>query len=771
MSFAAVLPRHSAHRRWLAAVAWTFVLALLAALTVTPATAHAAADTTAPQLTSFTMSAPDPAAPNDQVRFDYTATDDQSTQLRRLDVTLRTPLDGFVTLHTPTTGLEGATAHTVLASWANGEYHLARVYIQDTSDNGVTYYPDGRAVASPSGVTAPRTHALDLSQTFAVSGSTADVSTPVLEALRLSSSDPVRPGNEVVVDYEVSDATGLQEIELAYRTPLGRVVYLREYDRAGLSLRGQVRETVLDRYPNGSYELVAVRTLDGNDNRAEYLDDGTVVKSPSGATGVTGHSLDLSSGDFRVTGSTADTSAPQLTSFAVSAPQPYANPGDVVSVSYTANDDSGRLRTIEFSFVDPVDRHYGIRSAGSVAPLSGTVSVQIPPEWIDGTYTLRSIWLVDEHENSSFLVDDGGRVTKSPERASGPTTHDFDLATVSFHVGVAAPQDSDLPVVESFQVSPTTVDATTGDAEVTIAARLTDASGAREPQVRMRHDDGHVLGPVVLQRMFGTAKDASYRSVLPVPQGSAPGAWRADVTVADVAGNQGSPRLPEGASTGFTSVTGGSSPGTAPAARGTAAACPPDRIPPNRFVDVVTGSTHERAINCLVWWRVASGRSATTYAPSAAVTRDAMAAFVARAISQAEPGSLQDQPADAFDDDGGSVHQHAINQLAAAGIVGGTGGGSYSPDRVVTRGQMATFLASAAEHVLGAPLPADRDFFTDDGSSPFEDDINRVAQAGLTGGRADGTFDAPGPVLRDQMGSFLARTLDLFVANGARLPA
>jgi hypothetical protein len=40
-----------------------------------------------------------------------------------------------------------------------------------------------------------------------------------------------------------------------------------------------------------------------------------------------------------------------------------------------------------------------------------------------------------------------------------------------------------------------------------------------------------------------------------------------------------------------------------------------------------------------------------------------------------------------------------------------------------------------------------------------------------TGGRADGTYGPTGPVLRDQMGSFLARTLDLFVANGARLPA
>jgi hypothetical protein len=193
-------------------------------------------------------------------------------------------------------------------------------------------------------------------------------------------------------------------------------------------------------------------------------------------------------------------------------------------------------------------------------------------------------------------------------------------------------------------------------------------------------------------------------------------------------------------------------------------------VPPNRFSDVVTGSTHERSISCLVWWGVAQGRTTTTYAPAAGVTRDAMASFVARTVLAARPGSLPAEPPDAFTDDETSVHERAVNQLAAVGIIGGTGGGRYSPRAVVNRGQMARFLANAAAHVLGRPLPADGDRFTDDQGTVFEQDINRVAQAGLTGGRSDGTYDPLGPVLRDQMGSFLARTLDLFVTNGARPP-
>jgi hypothetical protein len=211
--------------------------------------------------------------------------------------------------------------------------------------------------------------------------------------------------------------------------------------------------------------------------------------------------------------------------------------------------------------------------------------------------------------------------------------------------------------------------------------------------------------------------------------------------------------------------------GPAPQARTIDRSCPAGRVPANPFADVVTGSTHERAISCLVWWQVANGRTPTSFAPAAGVTRDAMASFVARTVSAARPGSLPADPPDAFGDDGGSVHQRAIDQLAAVGIVSGTGGGSYTPGAVVNRGQMARFLANASRHVLDRPLPAGQDLFRDDDTSPFQADINRVAQAGLTGGLPDGTYDPAGPVSRAQMGSFLARTLDLFVENGARLPS
>jgi hypothetical protein len=203
-------------------------------------------------------------------------------------------------------------------------------------------------------------------------------------------------------------------------------------------------------------------------------------------------------------------------------------------------------------------------------------------------------------------------------------------------------------------------------------------------------------------------------------------------------------------------------PAGVPTARQIDSSCPQGLVPAGTFLDVPAGSTHERAIACLVWWKVANGRTSTDFVPFGGVNRDAMATFVARAIV-ASGGSLPADPPNAFTDDDGSVHARAIDQLAAVGIIGGTGGGAYTPGAVVNRGQMARFLANALAHRLGASLPPAANYFPDDDGSRFEADIDRVAALGITGGRSDGSYDPAGLVSRDQMASFLARVLDVLV--------
>lgn len=121
-------------------------------------------------------------------------------------------------------------------------------------------------------------------------------------------------------------------------------------------------------------------------------------------------------------------------------------------------------------------------------------------------------------------------------------------------------------------------------------------------------------------------------------------------------------------------------------------------------------------------------------------------------------------PGGSFRDDDGNVHEGNIEAIAAAGITLGCDVELYCPGDPVTRGQMAAFLNRAID------LPAATiDRFSDDDGSPFENDINRLAQAGITlGCDASGTVYCPsGFVTRGQMAAFLVRAYGYTAGAGS----
>ena len=207
-------------------------------------------------------------------------------------------------------------------------------------------------------------------------------------------------------------------------------------------------------------------------------------------------------------------------------------------------------------------------------------------------------------------------------------------------------------------------------------------------------------------------------------------------------------------------------------ARGITNACPPGAVPEDEFTDMPSTNVHEAAVDCVVWWQVAFGQTGTTYGREARVERGQMASFLSRLILETG-GELPsaDTAPDAFTDDNGLTHEVTTNQLAAAGLVSGKGGGVFDPTGHVTRAQMATFLVNAIEHRTGTALPAGPDDFTDDNGDRHEANINKAAAAGLTGGTASGGYAPSFLIPRDQMASFLARSLDLLVTDaGAVTP-
>ena len=210
-------------------------------------------------------------------------------------------------------------------------------------------------------------------------------------------------------------------------------------------------------------------------------------------------------------------------------------------------------------------------------------------------------------------------------------------------------------------------------------------------------------------------------------------------------------------------------PGPPPVAvRGIELACPVGMTPASVFGDLAD-TVHGPGIACATWWGVASGRTPDRYEPSGSVTRGQLASFIARTLS-ATGFVLPVDPPDAFPDDAGSVHERSIDQLAAVRVVQGRGDGTFAPDAVVTRAEMATFLVRAHDVVAAAPLGAAPDHFTDDDASVHAPNIDKIAGVGLAGGVAPGVYGPANPVQRGQMATFLARTIDLLVADGDTPP-
>lgn len=114
-----------------------------------------------------------------------------------------------------------------------------------------------------------------------------------------------------------------------------------------------------------------------------------------------------------------------------------------------------------------------------------------------------------------------------------------------------------------------------------------------------------------------------------------------------------------------------------------------------------------------------------------------------------------------FDDTDGNVHQEEINRLATAGITEGRGDRTYGPADTVRRDQMATFLVRTYEFLTDQELNASEQHFSDTEGNPHEPNINAAAEAGLTAGLSGDRFGPARDVHRDQMASFLARALSL----------
>ncbi len=177
------------------------------------------------------------------------------------------------------------------------------------------------------------------------------------------------------------------------------------------------------------------------------------------------------------------------------------------------------------------------------------------------------------------------------------------------------------------------------------------------------------------------------------------------------------------------------------------------QLPPGGTFTDDDGNEHEGFIEAIAAAGITLGCNpeGTLYCPAEPVRRDQMASFIARGFELPAAGE------DFFPDDEGNTHEDNINRVAAAGITLGFDDGTFGPTLLVSRAQMASFLARAMEL---DPVPGDR--FADV-SGVHEGNINAIAEEGVTLGcdQAGTLFCPDESVRRDQMASFLGRALGL----------
>lgn len=110
----------------------------------------------------------------------------------------------------------------------------------------------------------------------------------------------------------------------------------------------------------------------------------------------------------------------------------------------------------------------------------------------------------------------------------------------------------------------------------------------------------------------------------------------------------------------------------------------------------------------------------------------------------------------AFEDTEGTHFEEAVEALVDEGVIKGCEQGRFCPADPITRAQLASLLVRALD------LPAtDVEHFDDASDSTHEDNINALAEAGITKGCTEDLFCPNTSISRAETASMLTRALDV----------
>lgn len=137
--------------------------------------------------------------------------------------------------------------------------------------------------------------------------------------------------------------------------------------------------------------------------------------------------------------------------------------------------------------------------------------------------------------------------------------------------------------------------------------------------------------------------------------------------------------------------------------------------------------------------------------------RDVVFSEPPQPVSGVQPRTLRSAPVTGFSDTLLHENESAITLLSAYGIVGGVGGGRFSPDSTMTRAQFARIVVSA----LGLE-PVSRGTFADvPANAWYAPYVDTAAAYGIVRGVGGGNFNPESTITRQDAAIMLARTAAL----------
>lgn len=174
-----------------------------------------------------------------------------------------------------------------------------------------------------------------------------------------------------------------------------------------------------------------------------------------------------------------------------------------------------------------------------------------------------------------------------------------------------------------------------------------------------------------------------------------------------------------------------------------------DLAPLFAYFEDTADRSYNPAVIALAEERVLRGCDTLLFCPEEEVTRGQLATMLVNALD------LEPVAQGPFTDIDDSVHAGNINAIAEEGIATGCRQDAFCPADTITREQVASLLVSAFD-----VAPTEEQHF--DGLGDMHgDNVNRLAEAGITGGCTERLYAFCGqqPVLRWHAASFLARAL------------